>query len=156
MQTWLDRNPDRFRVEPAAAFSQIYFNPGRHGEPAFAAASKALAQARSQGQQSDFTEIGDATMLPRDMALSSVDEVGRVFGTDFARQVAQLEPGHWMGPVRSGYGVHLVRVSERTEGGPRPLQEVREAVKREWYGARSKEDGGFDLQQVAREILHSD
>ena len=35
--------------------------------------------------------------------------------------------------------VHLVRVSERTKEDQGPSQEVREAVKREWYGARSKE-----------------
>ena len=139
LQRWLNRNPDMFRVEPAIAFSQIYFNPVRPGEPAFTVASKALAQLGRAGERSTFTGLGDATMLPGEMALSSVGEVGRVFGDDFARQVAQLTPGHWTGPVQSGYGWHLVRVSEHTEGGSRPLSEVREAVQREWQAARSRE-----------------
>jgi parvulin-like peptidyl-prolyl isomerase len=139
LQSWLDRNPDKFHVEPAVAFSQIYFKPDRQGEPASTAASKALAQLNRTGQRSPIAELGDATMLPRDMALSSASEVARVFGDDFARQVAQLEPGLWIGPVQSGYGWHLVHVSKRTEGGSRPLAEVREAVQREWYGARSKD-----------------
>jgi len=139
LQTWLNRNPDKFRVEPAVAFSQIYFKPGRHGENASTAASKALAQLGRAGEYSAAADLGDATMLPREMALSSVGEIGRVFGDDFARQVAQLQPGQWTGPVQSGYGWHLVRVTEQAEGKSRPLAEVQEAVKREWQAARSKE-----------------
>lgn len=139
LQRWLNRNPEMFRVEPAIAFSQIYFNSGRLGEPAFTIASKALALLGDAGQRSGSVELGDATMLPSEMALSSVGEIGRVFGDDFARQVAQLAPGHWMGPVQSTYGWHLVRVSEHTEGGSRPLSEVRESVQREWQAARSRE-----------------
>jgi hypothetical protein len=139
LQSWLDQHPDKFRIEPAAAFSQIYFNPGRHGKPALPAASQALAQLGRAGGHSASAELGDATMLPREMALTGIDEVGRVFGNDFAGQVAQLQPGFWTGPLQSSYGWHLVRVSERTEGRSRPLSEVREAVRREWQAARSKE-----------------
>lgn len=139
LQSWLERHPDKFRVEPAAAFAQIYFNPARPGESATTAAAKVLAQLGRTGEHSGFTELGDATMLPREMPLSSVGEVGRVFGDDFARQVARLAPGRWMGPVHSSYGWHLVRVSERTEGGSKAFAEVREILQREWYAARSKE-----------------
>jgi len=139
LQRWLDRNPDKFRVEPATAFSQIFFSPDRHGDPPLTAASKALAELDRAAGHGTSAKLGDATMLPPGMALSSVAEVGSVFGDDFARQVAQLEPGRWMGPVRSTYGWHLVRVSERSEGGTRPLSEVREAVRREWQTARSRE-----------------
>ena len=139
LQSWLDRNQDKFRVEPAVAFSQIYFNPARHGEAALIAASEALSQLRRTEEHPAFTELGDATLLPSEMPLSSAADVGHVFGHDFARLVTQLPPGRWTGPLQSGYGLHLVRVSERTAGGSRPLAEVREAVQREWYAARSKE-----------------
>jgi hypothetical protein len=137
--TWLERNPDKFRVPPARAFSQVYFKRGRDTESASVAAAKALAQLNRPGGDAVAAQLGDATLLPRVMALSDVDEIGRVFGNEFARQVAQLEPGRWAGPVQSGYGLHLVRVSERAEGGSRPLPEVREAVQREWQAARSRE-----------------
>jgi parvulin-like peptidyl-prolyl isomerase len=47
-----------------------------------------------------------------------------------------LQPGQWQGPVESGYGVHLVKISERTEGRQPELADVREAVRREWDNAR--------------------
>jgi hypothetical protein len=136
LQAWLERNPDKFRVEPTRAFSQIYFAGGEKPPPAVAKALEQLGRAAGEARA---LELGEATMLPREMPPSAVGEIGRVFGDDFAREVARLEPGRWAGPVQSGYGWHLVRVSERTEGGTRPLPEVREAVKREWQSARSRE-----------------
>src|SRR5438552_4047320 len=70
-------------------------------------------------------ELGDTTMLPHQFPLSRVDEIASVFGDEFARRVAQLEGGRWIGPIQSGYGWHIVYVSERTEGRPKPLSEVR-------------------------------
>ena len=32
LQSWLDKHPNKFRVEPAIAFSQVYFNASRRGE----------------------------------------------------------------------------------------------------------------------------
>lgn len=139
LQSWLDKHPEEFQVEPAIAFSQVYFNASRRGESASAAASKALAQLRGAGKNVTAPELGDTTMLPHELPLSSIGEVARVFGDEFAGQVAQLEPGRWAGPVQSGYGWHLVRVSERTQGRSRLLSEVREAVRREWMAARRKE-----------------
>ena len=47
--------------------------------------------------------------------------------------------GSWQGPVASGFGVHLVYISERVDGSVPPLDEVREAVEREWLAAKRKE-----------------
>jgi hypothetical protein len=139
LQGWLDRHPDKFRVEPTIAFSQIYFNSSRRGESASTAASRALPQLSGAGKETAALELGDATMLPHELPLSRPDEVASVFGDGFAQGLAGLEPGRWSGPVQSAYGWHLVYVSERVEGRRRPLTEVREAVQREWLAARRKE-----------------
>jgi len=137
LQAWLERHPDRFRIEPSFAFSQVYFS--RKGDDTPAAASKALAQLARADPPIAPVELGEATMLPREMPLTGPGEIGRVFGEDFARQVARLEPDRWAGPLQSGYGWHLVRVSLRSAGGPQPLAEVRDAAQREWQAAKSRE-----------------
>jgi hypothetical protein len=48
----------------------------------------------------------------------------------------ELAPGRWQGSVDSGYGMHLVFVSERTQGRLSALVDVRDAVLREWTNAR--------------------
>jgi hypothetical protein len=139
LQGWLDKHPDKFRVEPTLAFSQVYLNATHAGDNASAAASKVLAQLDSAGESVAAAELGDTTMLPHQFPLSRVDEIASVFGDEFARRVAQLEGGRWIGPIQSGYGWHIVYVSERTEGRPKPLSEVRDAVQRDWLAARRKE-----------------
>jgi hypothetical protein len=139
LQSWLDKHPDKFRVEAKMAFSQVYFNANRRGESASAAASKTLAQINSPRKSIAAAKLGDATMLPHELPLSSVGEIASVFGDEFAQQIAQLETGRWTGPVQSGYGWHLVLVSERTEERSKPLSEVRDAVHREWLAARRRE-----------------
>ena len=139
LQGWLDKHPDKFRVEPTLGFSQVYLNATHAGDNASAAASKVLAQLDSAGESVAAAELGDTTMLPHQFPLSRVDEIASVFGDEFARRVAQLEGGRWIGPIQSGYGWHIVYVSERTEGRPKPLSEVRDAVQRDWLAARRKE-----------------
>ncbi len=139
LKEWLDKHPDKFRVELTLAFSQVYFKAIPTGDNTSAAASKLLAQLDSAGESVAAAELGDPTLLPHQLPLSRVDEIASVFGDEFARRIAQLERGRWVGPIQSSYGWHLVYVSERTEGRPKPLSEVRDAVQREWLAARRKE-----------------
>jgi len=44
--------------------------------------------------------------------------------------------GGWQGPVRSGYGLHLVRVNSKAPGRAAALPEVRAAVERDWENER--------------------
>lgn len=140
LQAWLDRHPEKFRVDPKIALRQIYFSVSGRGAAAAKDAETALARLNAAGKKSDASELGDATMLPHELALSSVGEIARVYGDNFAQAVAGMEPGRWSGPVKSGYGLHLVYVIERTQGRLRPLAEVRDEVQREWLTERRKSE----------------
>jgi parvulin-like peptidyl-prolyl isomerase len=59
-----------------------------------------------------------------------------MFGDQFASQLVGVKAGQWQGPVQSGYGSHLVFVSERIEGHLPALSEIRDAVQREWANAK--------------------
>ena len=76
--------------------------------------------------------LSDPISLPHELQLQSESEVARLFGREFASRLAEIEPGNWTGPVRTGFGLHLVRVLERLPGRMPELDEVREKVEREW------------------------
>jgi hypothetical protein len=139
LRAWLERNPDKFRLDPKLALRQVYVSVSRRGADATKEAERLLARLSAAGEKADTSELGDTTMLPYELALSSVGEIARVFGDGFAQAVAEMEPGRWSGPVRSGYGLHLVYVSERAASRPRPLAEVRDEVQREWLAARRRQ-----------------
>ena len=59
-------------------------------------------------------------------------EVARFFGNSFAEKLFTLEAGYWQGPVDSGYGLHIVRISEKTDSQMPELASVIEKVRTDW------------------------
>lgn len=139
LQKFLEKHPDSFRREPQVAFRQVFLNPDRRGRKADEDARNLLARLRAAGPDVDLAGLGDPLMMfSNDLALSPDWEIRRLFGKEFATSVFELAPGRWEGPIRSGYGLHLVLVTERTPGSLPELSEVREEVEREWLFARKK------------------
>ena len=77
-------------------------------------------------------------MLPTDVARSTRSDIARQFGESFADDILKVEPGHWAGPIRSGYGLHIVYVREREDGHMPTLAEVRSQVEREFTAERRR------------------
>ena len=138
LQTFLQQQPDAFRVEPRLAFQHVYVSRDRHGDATDAAARQLLGQLSTGAAAPDIAALGDPFLLPPEFALSSRSDIARLFGDAFATQLQDLEPGHWAGPIESAYGLHLVFVRERMDGRVPALAEVRQAVQREWLAARRK------------------
>lgn len=133
LSAYLAAHPDRFRRPPVVSFDQILFEvkgSDSQIEARIAAARKALAAG------TDPAKLGNPTMLPSHVDPSDLDLVARDFGEKFAVAVGQAPIGQWAPPVLSGYGVHLLRVTERTAAALPPLAEVRAEVAREWENDR--------------------
>jgi parvulin-like peptidyl-prolyl isomerase len=64
--------------------------------------------------------------------------VAQQFGEEFAAAILTAAAGQWAGPVRSGYGVHVVYVRERVEGRLPVLADVRPLVERELTADRRR------------------
>lgn len=143
--TYLKTHPADF-VRPAlVSFDQVFFDPASSSPDAVAAAKAALAAG------ADPASLGQPTMLPRQVANSSIDLVARDFGDNFARQVGAAPVGKWVGPLASGYGVHLVRVSARAAPSLPPLDWVRAAVAREWENDRRTRSRDADYRELRAE-----
>ena len=136
LNAYLQAHPDAFRVEPRVAFSQVYLNPGKHGENLQRDAADLLARLQQAGTQTDISALGDQSLLEQDFSPLPGTEVAKQFGAEFAAKLAGVPPGQWQGPIVSGFGAHLVLVRERTEGRLPPLADVRETVRREWANER--------------------
>lgn len=130
-------NAERFRVEARVSFTQAFFNPERR-QHAEADAKAALMSISTTGGDDRATTMGDPTLLETEFHDVDAQTVSNVFGANFARTVFLLKPGSWAGPVKSGYGVHLVRITDTRPATLRPFQEVRPKVLEEWR--RQRED----------------
>jgi parvulin-like peptidyl-prolyl isomerase len=65
-----------------------------------------------------------------------LDLVAREFGETFAEQLAKVPVREWVGPVKSGFGMHLVRVRAFEQSQLPALADVRDVVTREWENER--------------------
>jgi len=132
LNAYMQSHPDRFRDEQRFTFLQIYFNPDKHGRNLARDTAKLLAQLNQSGDKADPDLLGDSFPLQTRFAVVPASEVAKQFGEKFAANLGELLPGKWQGPVDSGYGVHLVYVSDRTEARLPVLEEVHDVVRREW------------------------
>ncbi|HSB26177.1 MAG TPA: peptidylprolyl isomerase [Burkholderiaceae bacterium] len=138
LEAWLAAHADAFRVEPRVAFRQIFVSRERRGAAAESDAAAILARLNAIGPGAATNTSGDPTMLPPEVDLTSLRDVDRLFGPGFAQRIEDFAPGVWAGPVKSGYGLHLVLVRERIAGSLPKLAAVRPLVERELLAERRK------------------
>jgi hypothetical protein len=138
LKAWLARHADEYRTEPRVAFRQVFVSRERRGANAEADAAAILKRLTAAGPGARIDDVGDATMLPTDFELAPMRDVDRAFGSGFTKQVDAMEPGHWNGPIRSGYGLHLVLVLDRVEGGLPSFEALRPVAAREVLAERRK------------------
>jgi PPIC-type PPIASE domain len=139
LRAYLQAHPEAFAVEPRFTFRQVYLDPLQRGEHLARDIDRLRAELRHRDNTADLAELGDGVLLAHRFDNVSATEVRAIFGDTFAAGLSTLTPGQWQGPVPSGYGIHLVHVSERTAGRIPELAEVREAVRREWANTRRLE-----------------
>jgi hypothetical protein len=132
---FLAAHAERFAEPARLSFQQVYLNPAQHADPA--AEAQRLLELLRDG--ADPGALGDVSLLVPGLDSATPEEIARQFGENFADELAALEPGGWVGPVRSPFGVHLVRVSQRQSARQPALAEIRDAVLVEWRDQRRRE-----------------
>jgi hypothetical protein len=142
LNAYLKANADAFRTEPRATFVQVYLDPAKRKGVLEADAKRLLEALNRAGASPDLAKAGDRLLLlePRHENLPQ-HELARLFGVEFAEALMKQPVGKWVGPIASGYGVHLVRVEALTPGGTPALADARPLVEREWANAKRQELG---------------
>jgi len=138
LQAYLEQHADKFALPATLTFQQVYLSPERRREAVRADAEKLLAELQAGRGPADPTEAGDATLLPATMEAASPQVIVNTFGEEFARQIDEAAVGQWSGPIESGFGLHLVKVSERVAGSAPSLAEIRPIVLREWQSEQRR------------------
>jgi hypothetical protein len=138
LDTYLKKHPEKFRVETRYTFNQVYLNPDRRKQSIQKDAQE-LLQELNTSKDSDSSKYGDPFMLGYFFSNQPESSIARTFGDQFAKQLSKLETRKWVGPVESGYGLHLVLITDRTEGRLPDLFEVRQEVQREWMAEQQKQ-----------------
>jgi hypothetical protein len=126
-------------VQPASlSFSHIYFSDVHGGSDA--ARARALSTlARLSDTTQRAPERGDPFPDLYDYAGFGPEQAKRLFGdSEISRKLFQAPQGRWIGPLRSGYGWHLVRVQSVQPARSLDFDEARERVRADVLAAEQE------------------
>ncbi len=118
-------NQEKYELPARVSFTHIYFSLDKRG-------AKVVEDAKSVLSGLDLPrapELGDSFMMQYDFVKETPFEVERLFGKVFANQLFTLETNTWLGPIESGYGLHLVRISEKIDSSIQELALVIDKVR---------------------------
>ena len=146
LREYFNAHRETYTTPDLYALRHVYFNPDRH-TTLDADAERAL-QRLARGANAD--NVGDPFMLPRELADVSRDDIARDFGSSFADAVTGSTPGSWSGPVRSPFGVHLVKLESHTPSSTANFEDLRDQV-REAYLAEKQRDANAALRTKLRQ-----
>lgn len=149
LQAYLASHPSSFEVEPQIAVEQVFLSAERRAGTIEEDAAAMLAMLTSK-PDTDVSTLGDPTMLPPRLPLSSLSSIGGTYGPEVSEAARKATVGRWLGPVQSSYGFHLIRVTERKPGRIPALAEVRDAVTAEWVQAKRREVEDRSLAEMLK------
>ena len=140
LQIYFDEHQGRYQEPMLYTFTQVFIDPDKRGDATLDDAEKIKATLIEKGDAIDDPgALGDSFMLQNYYPGKDQIEIQKQFGSGFTESLIALSAGEWHGPVLSGYGVHLVYISNVDEPPPPVFADVRERVVQEWTSDKSEE-----------------
>lgn len=147
LQKWLDDHPKKYAQSSLYDLEQIYL--GQSAEQSISATLNGLNQGTLEPDA-----VGQAISLPAKLNQTDASEITRQFGEKFVAGLNAMTTGQWQGPIQSGFGQHLVKITTKTPGKSPALDDVRQAVTNDWRAAQTAnlEESAFDKYSSQYEI----
>ena len=142
LRKYLADHIDRYGAPSRYSVEQIFFSSDRGRSQALVAAQAALANPGAAH--------GDAFPGEPVEHQATEAEIRQDFGSNFAAALPRLKPDVWDGPVESGFGFHLVRVTERAAVAPPDFNSVKGQVLADWLA-----DAAQDAAKKAEAALEA-
>ena len=141
LRAWYDENAARFALPPRASFRHLYFAQDARGVDGARDDAAALLPAVAGIDPDDprLPEMADRFMFRDYYGGRAPDEIAKEFGPGFADQLFEQTPGQWAGPIRSGYGWHLVWIDTLEPSRPAEFITIADSVRAAWLDERYDE-----------------
>lgn len=158
LKAFFEENREQFKSLARISFAHIYFNPDHRGATAVKDALQVLDNLKANNIER-ASGHGDPFMLQHDYVEITRQEASRLFGSSFADDLFALRSGPWQGPIRSGYGIHLVRVGAYIPAHMPEFTEVKDRVRQEYIDIqrrKSNDKAIKDLKARYRIVIEED
>lgn len=143
---YFEEHLTRFSRPATVSFDQVYFDEqGSSANMNIKEAERILKRGDFDGA---ILSLGDAFPWPHTVKGATLQDVADVYGESFAAKLDALPIGYWTGPIRSNYGNHLVRVTQKIPQSSKSLDSVRNIVEQEWRLDRRQEKSEALYQEL--------
>ena len=129
VQDYFELNIEKYTTPENITLTQLFVNPKIHGDLLEKEVNTRLSKLSGMDASSPkVSSYGDQFSLQTYFPDKPQMELAKLFGTEFAVKVFELETGKWVGPVNSQYGAHLVFVTYKNPAVAPEFETVQEMV----------------------------
>ncbi len=143
---WFAQHRGDFALPARRSFEQVYYAIDARGDVAAKALAQTAATRLAHGQAAP---AADDFPGPKVITNLGADDIQRVFGgNDFAARVFAAPVGRWSGPVRSGFGWHVLRITGAQPEEPRSLAQAHNEARQAWIQADRRQRNADTYRQL--------
>lgn len=125
------RQEAMWRLPAKLQVTQIYFSSA--DPEAYQRAVDLLHRlSKSPGLGNEAVRLGDTFLLGAHLPMQTLDKLSSSLGQAFAKALPRRETHGWVGPIKSGFGYHLVRVDKYIPGRQQPFEDVKDVLVSVW------------------------
>ncbi|WP_375324460.1 peptidyl-prolyl cis-trans isomerase [Flagellimonas sp. GZD32] len=140
-----EENKDLFKLPPTYTFQQVLFLEDETNLEENLQIHKSILTQKKEIPSERKRKLSLANSWEQVTAL----ELNKTFGRDFVLSLDSLTMNHWVGPIASGYGQHLVYISDKETSKVADFNEIRPYVEKEYEYQTELET----QEQVYRNLL---
>jgi len=133
LQVYMDKHSKEYTIAPVYTFKHIYINPEKHES-----LDIFITELQSKDLNKDYKNVGDNMMIESSFTQISTSQIARIFGRKFAKSLDAIPLHVWQGPIKSGYGLHLVMIENKIPKHFAKLEEVEVALRRNFRADAQK------------------
>lgn len=145
LQALLDKEPARYAGPARYTFEQVYLGAD---SPALRAAAKSALATQRSSTAPPIT--GQPAPIPARLEKAAMFDIANQFGDTFASGLEGAQPGQWVGPIQSGFGLHLVRVVQKEPPAPPKLEDLRQRLENDWRSAAVRQAEESNLNALLK------
>ncbi|AXV67433.1 peptidyl-prolyl cis-trans isomerase (plasmid) [Pseudoalteromonas lipolytica] len=115
--------PELFTIAQSFAFEQVILMPQEAQEPK-------LSEIRAQliANPNTLNSFENRRSVPNNWPLMPENTLKNAFGGTFVEQLAKQPAEQWVGPIESGFGLHLVKIANNTPEHLAPFSDIKDYV----------------------------
>ncbi|UCE94818.1 MAG: peptidyl-prolyl cis-trans isomerase, partial [Flavobacteriaceae bacterium] len=129
LKDFYEKNADNYLSPYAYSFYQIIFSPDHRKDP-----KKDAEELKDKIKNNDPKQVtgkGDSLPFPYFFKETDANELQRQLGNKFSEKLETLPEGQWLGPLKSGFGYHLVYILDKTPPQKPEFEAVRNELVRD-------------------------